>query len=390
MRIFKKNRSTKWLISAKTDISYSIIEYPDLFSSENANLFGEVIRTSDPRRLIIIDREVNKYYGKKINTYFSRHNITIKIVPIEAKEKYKTMETVFTILEEFDNFKLLRRQEPVVAIGGGVLLDVVGLAANLYRRGVPYIRIPTTLVGLIDASIGIKTGVNFNNYKNRIGTYYQPLITYIDPTFLVTLDNRQISNGLAEVLKIALIKDRSLFNLLEKHGKELLLQKFQNYSISGIVLDKAIKGMLEELETNLWESNLERLVDFGHTFSGVLEIKSQNNLLHGEAVAIDMALATIISYQRKYITEKTLNKTFSVMESMRLPIYHKLCKPTLMYKALKDSTLHRDGEQRFPILVDIGKAIFINNISFNEVKYATNKLKKMYSNYLPNSMKLMK
>ena len=304
MKIFTENQSAKWFVSTKNAISYSIIEYPDLFSSGDPQLFDKLKKDSNSRRLIIIDKEVNKHFGEKINAYFKRNNITVKTFSIEIKEEYKTVETLFTILREFDNFKLLRRREPIIAIGGGVLLDIVGIASNLYRRGVPYIRVPTTLVGLIDASIGIKTGVNFNNHKNRIGTYYPPLITYIDSTFLATLDSRQISNGLAEVLKIALIKDKALFNLLEKHCKELLSQKFQNYTFSQVILRKAIKNMLEELEPNLWESNLERLVDFGHTFSGILEIKSRNALLHGEAVSIDMALTSIISYKRRLITKK--------------------------------------------------------------------------------------
>lgn len=378
-----KTQNTMWNISAKIDLSYSIVEYPNLFFSNNPNLFGEIVKTTteQPRRLIIVDKNVDRIYGEKIRSYFTRHKIAIEIIPIEASEKYKTTETLFIVLKKLDDSKLLRRKEPVIAIGGGVLLDIVGLAANLYRRGIPYIRVPTTLIGLIDAGIGIKTGVNFHEHKNRIGTYYQPLISYIDPAFLATLDNRHISNGLAEILKIGLVKDVSLFNLLEEHGKTLLALKLQNFAASRVVLRKTIKGMLEELESNLWERTLERLVDFGHTFSGVLEMKSLPHLLHGEAVSIDMAFVSVLAHKRKLITEKELSRILSLIRNMQLPIFHQLCEPDILYDALIDTTFHRDGLQRFPIPVGIGKAKFVNDINYKEIELASRALKNLSKNF---------
>ena len=120
-----------------------------------------------------------------------------------------------------------RRKEPIIAIGGGVCLDVAGLAANLYRRNTPLIKIPTTVMAAVDASIGIKTAVNFHGRKNKMGTYCAPLAVFIDKTFLKTLGDRHLSNGSAEILKMACIKDRELFELLEKHSAELIQTKFQ-------------------------------------------------------------------------------------------------------------------------------------------------------------------
>lgn len=377
-------QSNQWNVSSKIDVSYSIIEYPNLFSSNDPNLFGVITKntTEQSRRLVIIDETIEKLYGEKIRSYFTRNEVAVKIVPIETTEKNKTSKTLFFVLKELDKFKLLRRKEPIIAIGGGVLLDIVGLAANLYRRGVSYIRIPTTLIGLIDAGIGVKTAINFYKHKNRIGTYYPPLISYIDPTFLTTLDKRQISNGLAEILKIGLIKDISLFNVLEIHGNNLLTQKLQNLPISRIVFHKAIKGMLQELEPNLWEHNLERIVDFGHTFSGLLEMKALPNLLHGEAVSIDMAFVSVMAHQRKLITKLELSRILLVMKTMQLPIFHQLCKPQIMYDALIDSASHRDGLQRFPIPVGIGKAKFVNDINYEEIKHASLTLKRLSENFI--------
>ena len=120
-----------------------------------------------------------------------------------------------------------RRKEPIIAIGGGVCLDVAGLAANLYRRNTPLIKVPTTVMAAVDASIGIKTAVNFHGRKNKMGTYCPPLAVFIDKTFLKTLGDRHLSNGSAEILKMACIKDRELFELLEQHSADLIKTKFQ-------------------------------------------------------------------------------------------------------------------------------------------------------------------
>lgn len=120
-----------------------------------------------------------------------------------------------------------RRKEPIIAIGGGVCLDVAGLAANLYRRNTPLIKVPTTVMAAVDASIGIKTAVNFHGRKNKMGTYCAPLAVFIDKTFLKTIGARHLTNGSAEILKMACIKDAELFELLEKHSAELIQTKFQ-------------------------------------------------------------------------------------------------------------------------------------------------------------------
>ena len=114
------------------------------------------------------------------------------------------MEMALKILEEVNNFSLDRRREPIIAIGGGVCLDIVGLAASLYRRRTPYIRVPTTLLSYVDASVGAKTGVNFANCKNKLGAYIPPTAAFLDLSFIQTVPRRHISNGLAEMLKVSI------------------------------------------------------------------------------------------------------------------------------------------------------------------------------------------
>jgi 3-dehydroquinate synthase len=234
--------------------------------------------------------------------------------------------------------------------------------------------VPTTLVGIIDAGIGAKTGVNYSSSKNRLGSYFPPKVVFLDRTFLASLEPRQLSNGLAEILKIALVKDLRLFELLEEHGERLIEDRFQDNTAAEEVLERAIHGMLEELQSNLWEEHLERLVDFGHTFSPLLEMRALPSLLHGEAVNIDMALSTALSVGRGLVTPGEGDRILSTMRSLRLPTWHPLCQPELLWDALQEVVAHRDGLQRMPLPVGIGVATFFNDLQRSEIDEAVDLL----------------
>lgn len=244
------------------------------------------------------------------------------------------------------------------------------MAASLYRRSTPYIRVPTTLMGIVDAGIGAKTGVNYSTHKNRLGAYFPPEAVFLDRTFLTTLEPRELCNGLAEILKIALVKDQRLFELLEEHGDRLIEERLQVSQAAEEVLRRSIHGMLEELQPNLWEEQLERLVDFGHTFSPTLEMRALPSLLHGEAVTIDMALSTALSLVRGLITEVEANRILATMRTLRLPTDHELCSPELMWQAVEEAVDHRDGLQRIPLPVSIGAVTFVNDVQQAEMSDA--------------------
>lgn len=168
----------------------------------------------------------------------------------------------------------LRRREPFLAIGGGVVLDIAGMAACLYRRGVPFVRVPTTLLAIVDASVGVKNGIDYccgltdETYKNRVGSFYAPSSCLLDTAFISTQDARNVSNGFAEIMKLALVRSVDLYELLETHGANLVTSRFvKDASVpEGVgqrVIDLSIQIMLEELGPNLWEYQLERCVDYG-------------------------------------------------------------------------------------------------------------------------------
>ncbi|GAB3444608.1 3-dehydroquinate synthase [Streptomonospora sediminis] len=324
----------------------------------------------------MVDEVVDVIYGEKMQGFFSAHGIEATIVPLRAGETAKQWDAVSLVVDAMNEFGIDRRREPVLAVGGGVLTDVVGFAASMYRRGTPYIRIPTTLVGLVDAGIGVKTGVNYAHGKNRLGTYAPAIATFLDPSFLRTLDLRQISNGLAEVLKMALIRSEELFTLLELWGAAVRADRFQGTtdelgSVAGTIVAESIHLMLEELQPNLWEATLERCVDYGHTFSPTIEMHALPELLHGEAVAIDMAITTALATLRGDVSKDDADRIYSVMRNLDLPMWNDvLTEPSLLENALRDTVHHRDGKQRLPLPLGIGRHRFVNDVTATELRDA--------------------
>ena len=367
-----------WRVQAVQPVSYDIRLVPGLLDPSNGVLAvaGMTDAPSSARRLLILDSTVDDLYGRQIRGYFAARHANHLTSVLRVSEETKTMDSVFAVARELDRFGLARRNEPIVAFGGGVLLDIVGLAANLFRRGTTYIRVPTTLVGLVDAGVGIKTGVNFDNHKNRLGTYFAPGLTLLDPGFLTTLDERQLSNGLAEVLKVGLAKDRHLFGLLEAHGRRLLATRFQatgddaHDGVAFKVLCRAINGMLEDLQPNLWEQRLERTADYGHSISPVVEMRALPDLLHGEAVTIDMAVTTMVAWRRGMVGRFERDRILDVMRCLKLPLWHEVCESELLAEALMHTTQHRAGRQRLPLPIGIGDVAFVNDVQVVELSQA--------------------
>ncbi|CAL1608907.1 unnamed protein product [Knipowitschia caucasica] len=373
---------TCWTVVTPIIFSYKVIETHALLDPCNSTLLtGHTqgpqqadnmrIPKKPMKRFVVVDQEVYQIYGPEINKYFEANNVNFKILALPTTEENKSMEMALKILEELNSFSIDRRTEPVIAIGGGVCLDIVGLAASLYRRRTPYIRVPTTLLSYIDASVGAKTGVNFANCKNKLGAYIPPVATYLDLSFIKSVPRRHISNGMAEMLKMALMKHKELFELLEKHGQHLLESKFQSDSevfgpCSQSVFRStrlAIVTMLEELAPNLWEDDLNRLVDFGHLISPALEMRLLPALLHGEVVNIEMAYMVYVSWESGLVTEEEKNRIIGCMVGLELPVWHQACTMDMIQSSLQERLKHSGGLIRMPLPVGLGKAEIFNNTS---------------------------
>ena len=357
-----------WSVKTELPVEFKLTYSADIFNPENKDILN---LSASNRRIIVIDAEVYDLYKDKIEEYFHVNKLESHILCVDCKEENKTWKNLDRILEFYEQTGILRREE-VIAIGGGVLLDIVGFACGIYRRGIPYVKIPTTLLAIVDASVGSKVAVNHMGRRNRIGTYYPPIVTFIDKKFIKTQSEREIVNGIAEIFKLAVIKSPELFELLEENAEMLIDEKFQYGAVPVRVINLAITDMITELGPNLWEKRLDRCVDFGHTFSPVIEMANMANLLHGEAVALDCLFSSCISFTRGYIDVEQLKRIFNVAKRLKLKTFHPdFTNQKMLMESLNDATKHRNGNQFAPLPIAIGNYRIVNDITPDEMKLAS-------------------
>ncbi|WP_211116437.1 sedoheptulose 7-phosphate cyclase [Glycomyces buryatensis] len=360
-----------WSVQAQQPVDYQVSMVQGLLDPSNSSLAracgADGVRKV--RCLVVVDDVVDELYGDRFRDYFGAWNIEAAWQPAPGDETAKTLEQAVAITEAMSAMGILRRTEKVIAIGGGVVMDVVGLAASLYRRGIPYVRIPTTLIGQVDAGVGVKTGVNHGHHKNRLGSYCAPTTTLIDTEFLRTVEPRHINNGMAEIIKMALVKDADLFELLEIAMPVVDAGMMADRNPLSIeIIARAIAGMLSELEPNLWESVLERSVDYGHTFSPSLELRADPPLLHGEAVGVDMAICVALAHNRGMLSKEDTDRALRLMCAAGLPVTDAVFTAELVSEALRDAVKHRDGMQRIPLTTGIGSVRFVNDLTDDEIE----------------------
>jgi len=362
------NYKRTWTVKAELPVEFTLKYSSDIFNINNHDLlsFGE-----SNRKLVVIDKAVNEIYGQRLVDYFKTMKIELKLFVLDAIEANKTWEYTDKVLQFFEDAGALRR-EPIIVIGGGVLLDLVGFCCSIYRRGIPYVKVPTTLLAIVDASVGVKVAANHFERRNRIGAYYPPIATLLDKKFIATQDGRNIINGIAEIFKLAVIKDIELFELLEESYEQLISEKFQLGAVPVRVINLAITGMIEELSPNLWERKLDRCVDFGHSFSPIIEMKNIITLQHGEAVALDCLFSSCLAYVRGFLDMPTLVRIFKTARNLKLPVFHKdFCDFNLLKRALSDTMKHRNGNQYLPVPLGIGNYRILNDVTDDEIRAAS-------------------
>jgi len=362
------NYKRTWSVKAELPVEFTLKYSSDVLNTNNHDLlsFGE-----SNRRVVVIDETVYKLYGEKLHNYFDTFQVKLELFIIDATEENKDWKHTDEILRFFEESGVLRR-EAIIVIGGGVLLDLVGFCCSIYRRGIPYVKVPTTLLAIVDASVGVKVAANHFYRRNRIGAYYPPVATLLDKKFISTQDKRNIVNGIAEIFKLAVIKDKELFELLETSSEQLITEKFQFGAVPVRVINLAITGMIDELAPNLWERKLDRCVDFGHSFSPIIEMQNIATLQHGEAVVLDCLLSSCLASVRGYVDGDTLKRIFKTANALKLPVFHKdFCNFDLLKKSLSDTMKHRNGNQYLPVPVGIGNYKILNDVTDDEIKKAT-------------------
>ena len=236
---------------------------------------------------------------------------------LKANEKNKNQNTINNILEFLLN-KNFSRQDCVIAVGGGITGDVVGFAASLFKRGMKFINIPTTLLSQVDSSIGGKTGINSKYGKNLIGSFYQPELVISDTNFLKSLPKREIICGYGEILKHSIIANKSFYKFLSKNSSKILKLK-SSYIEKAILESCKIKKLIVEKDEK--EKNLRKVLNFGHTFAHAYEasLDFSKKLNHGEAVLLGINTAIKFSKVKKFLKHREYNSITTHMKNANLP-----------------------------------------------------------------------
>jgi 2-epi-5-epi-valiolone synthase len=345
---------------SSTDI-HQVLFSEGVFNPQNHDFARHL---PESRILVVLSGTINKLYGQIVREYFEsrRGREAQKFLVVECGEKNKNLETVAEVCKAATEMNL-KRKSVIVAIGGGVCTDICGFASAVYDRGVPHIKVPTTLVGFGDAGIGIKNGVNFCGRKNNIGSFSHPQLSVLDSTFLLTLDERQLRCGLAEVIKLATVYDLVLFRAVEANGDRLVKSRMQGYQEESVfILKRAVLGILELLNDNIYEVNsYARALDFGHTFSPSIEVSTNHQVLHGEAVAIDIAISSAISKKLGVLSEKDFFRLIGVIKNCGLDILHPAIDAGMLWRGLDSIIAHRNGELNLVIPAGIGACTFLRD-----------------------------
>lgn len=336
-------------------------EYNVYINSGGDNI-GPILERHKVKRIFIITDEnvfdLHKSFIDKLG------NRTIGIKVIKPGEESKSVDLILDIYKELIKCNA-DRKTAIAAIGGGVVGDVSGFAASTFMRGLNVIHIPTTLLAQCDSSIGGKTGFNFMNIKNIIGTFYQPLLVYIDVHFLKTLSDREYISGLAEVIKYGFACDKNLFHYVEENKlgiKEREMDKLFH------IVNQCVKIKGELIEKDEYDHGLRQVLNFGHTIGHGIESINKFRLSHGEAVAVGMNLEAYMAFRMGYISEIEYKRLANIIKYFGLPTaVEGINIDELLQFMSKDKKKISDGI-KFSLPETIGSAIILKEIKQNIIK----------------------
>lgn len=329
--------------------------YPILIGNDSLSKTVEKInKLSVSKCLLIVDQNVLKFHSLIIRKTFAQLDCKAFNYTFSVNEKNKSLaqtEKIYKFLTDnsFD------RHSIIVALGGGITGDIAGYAASTFMRGIRFIQIPTTLLSMVDSSVGGKTGVNFNHQKNMIGTFYQPDFVAIYPKFLATLPKRELFSGAGEIFKYAFLADIKNYNLLKNNLSKL----FSNKSFN---IEKTILSCLR-IKTNVVENDekeitgLRKILNLGHTFAHAFEAESNYNLRHGEAVIGGVFCALFLSENLGYMSRERLK--FFLEDFSFIKPNKKLgaMNEDLVFNSMGSDKKSAMGKKSFVLIKDIGDII---------------------------------
>jgi len=346
------------------------------------------------RCVAVIDDKVEKLYGTQIDNYFATHGIEYVKLQYSGNEADKDIRDVERILVDLKGHAVARN-EPLLVIGGGVIADIAGLAASLYSRNTPYVMLTTSIVSGIDAGPSPRVCCNGFDYKNLYGAYHPPVLTLTDRGMWKTLHHGWLRHGIAEIIKMAVVEDKSLFELLEKWGSTLVHTKFGTEGDSvndpafqdemDLIVGKAMEGYVRSEYGNLWETHQCRPHAYGHTWSPGYELPA--GMLHGHAVATCMGYGAYLAHLDGFVSENEMNRIHKTISDCELSLWHPIMDDhDMVWKSHLAMIEKRGGNLCAPVPKPLGKTGYINDLTREQLDKTMDEYKVIASKYPRNGM----
>jgi len=310
--------------------------------------------------LIVTNPKIKNLYGERVFESIKNSGFEADIFEIPDGEIFKNLDTVSKIYDYLIE-KEYSRQGILVALGGGVVGDITGFAAATYMRGIRFVQVPTSLIAMVDSSVGGKTGVNHPKEKNLIGSFHQPSLVFIDTILLDTLPFDEFRGGLAEVVKHGIIKEKPFFDFLQdKMSRILDIRKDEILRI----VKTSCKIKRDVVEEDEKEKGIRAILNYGHTIGHAIEsLTNFSEFKHGEAVAIGMMSASFIAKEMEILSEIALQKIWALIKKIGLPykISNNISPEDIILQLNKDKKV-KDGKVRFVLPTAIGKVTIRDDV----------------------------
>lgn len=333
--------------------------------SKLASVIKEQV-ASEHRICIVSDSSVASFYLEAVVNIAKEcvNKVTSFVFP--AGEQSKTLDVVEDLYEHLIKEKF-DRKDILLALGGGVVGDLTGFASATYLRGIKVIQVPTTLLAMVDSSIGGKTGVDFRGYKNMVGAFHQPSAVYMNLSTLNTLTEKQYFSGFGEIIKHGLIKDTKYYSYIEQHLLEL---NERNLDILEEVVAESCNIKRLVVENDPTEKGERALLNFGHTLGHAIEKLMNFTLLHGECVSLGMVTAGYISMKRGMISKNDYDQMVRMLETLRLPTSVSGIDINKIIETSKNDKKMDAGKIKFILLDKPGNAVIKKDVTDDEMKEA--------------------
>jgi len=334
---------------------------------------SDVLKTVTPSRrvAIVCDAGITATHGARVVASLTRGGFETTIVSLPGGENNKTLPALLPAFDALLRWKI-ERSTPIIALGGGLIGDMTGYLAASILRGVPFIQMPTTLLAMVDASVGGKTGVNHEVGKNLIGAFHQPILVLIDPEFLRSLPDREFRSGLAECIKHDLIRDESGFKALQNALPEIL--RLDMTALTRLIAHNVeIKASV--VAADPFENGERAHLNFGHTFGHAIENVSAYAYTHGECVALGMCAAGYLSKSLGLLSEAAYAGILRVIQAAGLPVRGLTLDTQQLIDAMSFDKKIRSGRLRFVLLDGIGRAVIRDDVPVDLVRNSLDSLR---------------